>query len=162
MKMTNNQLQSAYYAFYRAEVNYRAFIQLRETEPITSYHDLLSSPAGAYLYVWHGLLFAVLEFLQKFDDGIPVTINSEVQLFYGPLKKFRNAIFHIQNHPFSQKQDDIIKIPKALTRVEVIHYEVGKYVCGAFGYPYPASLPGAPSENVKGFMVPFITPTKKN
>lgn len=148
------QLQSAYYAFYRADVNYRAFVQCWRPTTVRTYHDILSSPEGTYLYVWHGLLFALLEFLKKFDDGIPINVRSEVDVFYEPLRKFRNAIFHIHNHPYSEKQDQIVKIPDAIQRVEMIHHAVGEYLFSSFGYSYLPLLSNAASQADREFFVP--------
>jgi len=161
--MSREQFESAYYAWYRANAMYQAFDQLWEPVAIKSYHDILSEPFGPFLYTWQGLLFALLEFLKKFDDGIPLAIRSEVDLFFHPLRRFRNAIFHIQNHPFSEKQDEILKLRPAINRVVRIHHEIGKYLCAYNGWPYPPYLPPTSSSAAtRGFAVPIVaTATNK-
>lgn len=156
--MDREQFESAYYAWFRADCMYRPFIQLYDSKmAIKTYHDILATPEGAYLYTWHGLLYALLRFLVNFDDGIPISIQSEVKVFLKPLGKFRNAIFHIHNHPFSESQDDILKLPHAINRVEHIHHEIGKYLSSSYGWPYPPYVLATDAGGRGHFVVPIVS-----
>lgn len=134
--MNNEQLQSVYYAWCRAQIVRECFDQSHTSDPIESYHDLFASSSGKFVIIWHGLLFSVVEFLDKFHE-IPLSIAEEVRVLYEPLKRFRNAVFHVQNHPLSMKYDDLIGMPHALLRVTRIHEECGRYICKCLDFPFP-------------------------
>jgi hypothetical protein len=134
--MEIEQKQSIYYAWCRAQIVRECFEQSITTDSIESNHDILASSSGKFIFIWHGLLFAAIEFLDKFYE-IPPTIAEEVRLFYEPPKRFRNAVFHIQNHPLSMKYGDLVGIPHSLARVEKIHEECGRHICNMLGFKYP-------------------------
>jgi len=146
--MDNEQLQSVYYAWCRAQIVKECFEQSHVDTPIESDHDVLASTAGKFVFIWHGLLFAVVEFLDKKHE-IPLSISEEVRILYAPLQRFRNAVFHVQNHPISMKYDELIGLPHALSRVAKVHEECGRYICNQLGYQFPPFVGIPESLNIR-------------
>lgn len=84
-------------------------------------------PAGAYMLVWYGLLFAVCEELRKRRVAVP-EVQKEIDSLYSSLKQCRNATFHVQRKYWSRKLLDFITVPDNATKVHGIHDAIGKWL----------------------------------
>ncbi len=153
-EMSREQLESVYYAWCRAQAAREAFDQLYEKASGESYHDVISLPSAKFLFVWIGLLFSVVEFLDKFGQ-IPLPIAEEVRTLWEPWRKCRNAVVHIKNHPLAQEYDGLVKIPKSIQRLACINDATGAHICRQLGFEFPPFV-GTPAE----FVVPCLLPDK--
>lgn len=155
-EMSREQLESVYYAWCRAQAAREAFDQLYEKVPATAtYHDIVSLPAAKFQFVWIGLAYSVVEFLEKFDQ-VPLPIAEEVRFLREPWRKFRNAVFHIKNHPLAQEYDALVRLPKSVSKIARIHDQIGSYICRQLGFPFPPYV-GAPGQ----FVVPVSLQSKR-
>jgi hypothetical protein len=153
-EMSREQLESVYYAWCRAQSVREAFDQLFEKPPVESYHEIVASPYSGFLFTWIGLLYSVIEFLEKFDQ-IPLTIALEARSIRDPWRKFRNAVFHIKNHPLAEEYDALVELPHSLRTIRHIHNETGAYICRQLGFQFPPFV-GTPAE----FVVPVLIQDK--
>lgn len=153
--MTRDQSEAAYYAWCRSQAMYEAARQLYpQSNPPQNYHDLVGDPYSKFLFAWLALTYTVVEYLYKFDE-IPLEIREDCRNLRESWKKFRNAVFHIKNHPLSEEYDALIHFPKSFDRIANIHDVCGKYVHHQLGFQFPAFV-GTPAR----FFVPVLTPSK--
>jgi len=149
--MNREQLESAYYAWCRAQAVREAFDQLYEKiPPNAAYHDIVSMPSTKFSFIWVGLVYSVVEFLEKFGQ-VPLSIAEDVRLLQEPWRRFRNATFHIKNHPLAQEYDALVRLPNSLSKIGHIHDETGSYICRQLGIQFPPFV-GTPAE----FVVPVL------
>lgn len=84
-------------------------------------------PAGTYMCVWYGLLFAVCEALRQQGVVIPEA-QDEINAVYNSLKRCRNAVFHVQPKYWSRKLLDFIVVEENASKVHRIHNGIGKWL----------------------------------
>ncbi len=88
--------------------------------------NLFIRPYGAYMSIWYGMLFAILEVLRKNNVSIP-KIQSDIDSVYGSLKMYRNAVFHPQKKYWSPKLIEIMKDKDSVRKIWNINSGLGEY-----------------------------------
>ena len=92
-----------------------------------NYVKIFISPYGAYMCIWHGLLFSVLEALK--EEKITIShIQNDIVDIYDPLRHFRNAVFHAQEKYWSPKYFEIMKDKNSSDKIWRVHKEVGIFL----------------------------------
>lgn len=86
----------------------------------------------ASMFLWYGLLNALLEFMEKTHICIP-SIMKEIKHVRKSLLLCRNSVFHIlpdKDEPIlvSEKLIKILKDPEAEGMISKIHSEIGKHL----------------------------------
>jgi hypothetical protein len=82
---------------------------------------------GICLFLWHALLFTVIEFLEN-NQSIPKSLSSEISVLYFPLKEFRNCTFHVQDNFFYERYDQLMTMEHATERVQNVHSAIGTFL----------------------------------
>jgi len=80
---------------------------------------------GAYMSLWYGMLFGVLEVVKNKQIDIPGL--EDMNSIYKPLKLFRNAVFHAQPKYWSPKLFEIIEHKDSVQKIRQIHGALGEY-----------------------------------
>ncbi len=93
---------------------------------VSENNSYLCKKIYAFMYIWYGLLFSLLEFLENEQISIP-SVDYEIKNTYSELKLCRNAVFHPQNQYLSYKLQQII-LTKGSRDIRKIHDEIGKYI----------------------------------
>jgi hypothetical protein len=128
--MNRHEIESVYAAWMRADLMFYHWDNSSKSKSPAK-ADFFATDPGAYILLGYALLFAVLEFLKE-RCCIPSTIDTEVKKVFGPLKRFRNAIFHVQDEYFSDKLKDIMRQRDSTKSIKHIHHEVGLYLQNLF------------------------------
>ena len=81
---------------------------------------------GAYMLLWYGLLFSVLETFQNAGITFP-DIQQEIDEIYEPLKDLRNAVFHPQPRYWPKKLLGFISMKDTPVKVRTVHSFIGGY-----------------------------------
>jgi hypothetical protein len=88
--------------------------------------DLFVKPFGAYMFVWYGMLYGILEVLKKKRVSIPA-IQTDIDGVYDSLRLCRNAVFHPQPEYFSPKLFKIMEDQDAVNKIWRISKGLGKF-----------------------------------
>ncbi len=95
--------------------------------PHNEIDTLILEPAGTYMCLWYGLLFAVCEGLRK--QGVSISsVQAEIDSVYDSLRLFRNAVFHVQPKYWSRKLLDFMVVEGNATKVHCIHNRIGEWL----------------------------------
>lgn len=86
----------------------------------------LVGPFGAYMSIWYGMLFGVLEVLKKRGIAIP-EIQADMESIFDGLRLYRNAVFHPQEEYFSPKLVAIMKDKDAVKKIYRVHSGIGDW-----------------------------------
>jgi hypothetical protein len=124
--MTQSEKTSALNAWYRADLMFKHFGEV-PFNPSLPFKTVLAQPFIVYAYLFHALVFTVLEFLKE-KDSIPSSIKSDVMVHWDNLRLFRNAVFHIQDEVVSPKTMALVESDLHIKVVYRIHSEIGKYL----------------------------------
>ncbi|MDD5130759.1 MAG: hypothetical protein PHS66_06930 [Candidatus Omnitrophica bacterium] len=81
---------------------------------------------GAYMSIWYGLLFVVLEGLKEEKVIIP-EIEDDIKHIYEPLRLYRNAVFHPQKKYWSPKLFKIMEDGNSVDKIWKVHKRLGEY-----------------------------------
>ena len=81
---------------------------------------------GAYMSIWYGMLFGLLEAL-KHEKVIIQEIENDINDIYEPLRFYRNAVFHPQPKYWSNKLLKIMEDKASAGKLWKIHKRLGKY-----------------------------------
>ena len=87
---------------------------------------LMLGPYGAYMSIWYGMLFSILETLKGENVTIP-NVESEIKDIYKPLRLYRNAVFHPQPKYWSHKLFEIMKDTESSSKIWKTHNAISKY-----------------------------------
>lgn len=100
--------------------------KLSESKVHKRSEDLMPDYYGAYMSIWYGMLFAVLEVLKK-EKVIILDIDNDIKDIYEPLRLYRNAVFHPQQKYWSDKLLEIMKDKDSVGKIWRVHSRLGKY-----------------------------------
>ena len=81
---------------------------------------------GAYMSIWYGMLFGVLEVFKNKEINI-LEIENDINDVYDSLRLYRNAVFHPQPQYWSPKLLEIMKDKHSAEKIWKIHNRLGKY-----------------------------------
>ena len=87
---------------------------------------LMPGSYGAYMSIWCGLLFSVLETLKN-KDVVIRDVESDINDIYEPLNLYRNAVFHPQPKYWPHKLFEIMKDKDSADKIWRVHSALGKY-----------------------------------
>jgi len=78
--------------------------------------------------LWYGLLFAACDGLEK-ASGLSVSeISSEYARVRELLRRFRNAVFHVQPDYWSEKLMAVLREEQLATAIRAVHRSVGAWL----------------------------------
>ncbi len=83
-------------------------------------------PAGTYMCVWYGVLFAVCEGLREKGIVIP-EVQQGIDEIYDSLRLFRNAVFHVQPRYWSDKLHGFVALEGSALKVRRVHEGIGNW-----------------------------------
>ena len=89
--------------------------------------EVIADYYGAYMSIWYGMLFGVLEALKDEKIIIP-EINWHITDIYEPLRLYRNAVFHPQPEYWSSKLLKITEDEDSVKKIWTVHNIIGKYL----------------------------------
>lgn len=93
---------------------------------------LIPDRYGAYMSIWYGMLFGVLEALKEEGITIP-SIENDINSIYDSLRLYRNAVFHPQKQYWSNKLIKIMEDKDSVNKIWKIHDELGGYFLREIG-----------------------------
>lgn len=85
-----------------------------------------SGHCGAYMSVWYGLLYSVLETLRK-NKIVIESIENEIADIYRPLKRYRNAVFHPQPKYWADKLFPVVTNENMRAKIQKVHEALDQY-----------------------------------
>lgn len=94
---------------------------------IFSNDDFTLEPFWIFLSLWYSILFSVLEVLKNNKIKIK-DINKEINFIYPILKRYRNAVFHIQKKYWNDKWRDLILQDKTADIIIKVHKRIGEFL----------------------------------
>lgn len=86
---------------------------------------------GAYMSIWYGLLYGILEVLREKKVVIP-EIQNDIDSIYESLRRYRNAVFHPQSKYYSDKFFEIMKDPDSPTKIWNVSAGLGGFFLDEF------------------------------
>lgn len=84
----------------------------------------LTLPIFAYLFIWYGLLYSVLEVFKKEKIKLSSWDNDIFNILY----QCRNGVFHVQSEYLSQKILKVIMPKDTARKIYTLHEEAGAYL----------------------------------
>lgn len=87
--------------------------------------DFYPDRQGAYMSLWYGMLFGVLEVVKEKKIDIPGL--DDLDNIYDSLRLFRNAVFHPQPEYWSHKTYELFKDEQSAIKIRKVHSSLGKY-----------------------------------
>ena len=91
-----------------------------------NYTVIMAGEYGAYMSIWYGILFSVLEGLK--EEGVIIDgIEKDIEYVYEPLRLYRNAVFHPQKEYWSHKFFKIMQKQDSVDKIWKIHKRLGEY-----------------------------------
>ncbi len=94
--------------------------------------ELFPDPYGAYMSIWYGMLYGVLEVLKEKDVSIP-KIQGDIDSIFDSLRLYRNAVFHPQPKYWSQKLFEIMKDQNSAKKIWNVHAGLGEFFLEELG-----------------------------
>jgi len=85
------------------------------------------SSVGTHMCLWYGLLFTVCEAIRE-DHVVVQDAEPFFSEIYEDLRRFRNAIFHVQTEYWSPKLFEIMERKDSPTKIKKVHEEIGKWL----------------------------------
>ena len=77
--------------------------------------------------LWYGILFSVLETLKEIKVSMP-EIQEDINKMYPVLKRYRNAVFHVQEEYYPDKWRNLILDDSSADKIRLIHKQVGIFL----------------------------------
>jgi hypothetical protein len=93
------------------------------------YMRITVEPFGIYLYLWHALLFSVLEGCK--EKGLDLSfLDSLDDALYESMRELRNTVFHTarKDRYMEDRMFNLMGQPKAAHRARDIHYRIYEYL----------------------------------
>jgi len=87
----------------------------------------LISSVGTHMCLWYGLLFTVCEVVRE-DRLIVQHFEPFFSEIYEDLKRFRNAIFHVQPEYWSPKLFEIMQQKDSPAKIKTVHEAMGRWL----------------------------------
>lgn len=100
--------------------------KLIDSNSETDIDTVMSDYYGAYMSIWYGMLFAVLEVFKKKKISMP-EIEIDVADIYDSLRLYRNAVFHPQPEYWSPAFFKIMKVKDSVAKIRKVHDHLGRY-----------------------------------
>lgn len=101
------------------------------TEDFTFDESFFVSSMATCMGLWYGLLYVTCEGI---DDSGKVQVSSIAPEFDQKtsdlLRRFRNAMFHVQDEYWSPKLMDVLREPDTAEAIRAVHQKVGRWVEG--------------------------------
>jgi len=94
--------------------------------------ELFPEPYGAYMSIWYGMLYGVLEVLKEKSIAVP-KIQGDIDSVFDSLRLYRNAVFHPQPKYWSPKLLEIMKDPESAKRIWSVHAGLGEFFLEELG-----------------------------
>jgi hypothetical protein len=89
--------------------------------------DFTIEPYWMLMCLWYGVLFSVLEALREIKVNVP-EVQKDIDKMYLTLKKYRNAVFHVQKEYWSNKWRNLILDETSAKKINLIHKQVGIFL----------------------------------
>jgi hypothetical protein len=89
--------------------------------------DFTIEPYWMLMCLWYGVLFSVLEALREIKVNVP-EVQKDIDKMYPTLKKYRNAVFHVQKEYWSNKWRNLILDETSAKKINLIHKQVGIFL----------------------------------
>ena len=125
--MTDEQVLSAFTGWKRADLIFQDFYKVGPSALGKVDTTFMQQPFGIYLFLFHALLFSVLQFLKN-NNSIPLSIATDVDSVYESLGRFRNAIYHLQDDYPSHKLFEFANLTDSKDKIKRIHSELGLFL----------------------------------
>ena len=77
--------------------------------------------------LWYGILFLVLETLKEIKISVS-KIQEDINKMYPVLKRYRNAVFHVQEEYWSVKWRNLILDDSSADKIHLIHKQAGIFL----------------------------------
>jgi len=77
--------------------------------------------------LWYGILFSVLETLKEIKISVS-KIQEDINKMYPVLKRYRNAVFHVQEEYWSVKWRNLILDDSSADKIHLIHKQAGIFL----------------------------------
>lgn len=84
-------------------------------------------PYWMFMCLWYGVLFSVLEALREIKVNVP-EVQEDINQMYPILKKYRNAVFHVQEDYWPDKWRNLILDDTSAEKIHLIHKKVGIFL----------------------------------
>lgn len=130
--MTELQSQLLISELLRANLMFEQWEKNKE-EVITKYPTLefnaavLLLPSVNFLFVGIAFIYSVLEFMEKKSMPYPESVKKDIKHTYHKLRRFRNAVFHINDKFLDQRQIELMDFPNSLETIVKIHSVLQAY-----------------------------------
>ena len=102
----------------------------------------LAQPIGAYMCIWYGLLFVVLE-MSHHKEIEYKEIKAEVEEIYEGLRRFRNATFHSPKEYFDKRWFEVLSIEDFSRKSRLVHDHIGKMLLLEVDTPQKNNIDGS-------------------
>jgi len=89
--------------------------------------DFTIEPYWMFMCLWYGILFTVLETLKEIKVSVP-EIQEDINKMYPVLKRYRNAVFHVQEKYWPVKWRTLILDDSSADKIHLIHKQVGIFL----------------------------------
>ena len=80
-----------------------------------------------FMCLWYGILFLVLETLKEIKISVS-KIQEDINKMYPVLKRYRNAVFHVQEEYWSVKWRNLILDDSSADKIHLIHKQAGIFL----------------------------------
>jgi len=94
--------------------------------------ELFPEAYGAYMSIWYGMLYGVLEVLKEKSVAVP-KIQGDIDSIFDSLRLYRNAVFHPQPKYWSPKLFEIMNDPESAKRIWGVHAGLGEFFLEELG-----------------------------
>ncbi len=98
----------------------------------SSPEQLFPEPFGAYMSIYYGMLYGLLEVLKENGVSIP-KIQGDIDSIFDNLRLYRNAVFHPQPKYWSPKFFEIMKDRDSAIKIGNVHAGVGEFFLDELG-----------------------------
>jgi len=89
--------------------------------------DFTIEPYWMFMCLWYGLLFSILEALRESKVKV-AEVQDEIAHLYTALRKYRNAVFHVQRGYWTEKWRKLILDDESANAIHRIHKQVGRFL----------------------------------
>lgn len=130
--MTELQSQLLTFELLRANLMLQQWEKNKE-EVITKYPTfefdaaVLLLPSVNFLFVGIAFVYSVLEFMKKNSMPYPQSVKEDIEQTFHKLRRFRNAVFHIDDEFLDKRQIELMDFPNSLETIGKIHSALQAY-----------------------------------
>jgi len=82
----------------------------------------------AYMFVWYGLLWSVIEALEERHIDLRGPLREDIDHVSDALRRCRNAIMHVprDNSLLDRRIEQLVSMPEAVVRIRRVHHGLGR------------------------------------